>query len=56
MVSLQKPFPLKGGRVGMGVEDPASGAVSAASSTVIVSTSSTPNPSPLQGEGSVPHV
>ena len=51
---LLKPFPLEGGRVGMGVEDAASDAVSAAPITEPASTTSTPNPgpSPLQGEGS----
>jgi len=48
-VALSKPFPLDGGRVGMGVK------VSRADTTVraTVSTTVTPNPgpSPIKGEG-----
>ncbi|MGV9009702.1 RibD family protein [Brevundimonas sp.] len=48
-----EPFPLEGGRVGMGVENVASRAVPAASSAEPASTAVTPipSPSPLQGEG-----
>jgi len=51
---LPEPFPLEGGRVGMGVEDAASNAVFAASDTAPASAAATPipGPSPLQGEGS----
>jgi glycyl-tRNA synthetase beta chain len=54
-VAALEPFPLEGGRVGMGVEDAASRAVSAPSSTPPASTAATPipGPSPLQGEGSI---
>ena len=56
--SLSKPFPLEGERVGMGVEAVAANAVLPPSGSVVRLTTSTPNPgpSPLQGEGSVPHV
>lgn len=54
MNAAHEPFPLEGGRVGMGVEDLASRAVSAASNPPSASSVATPipNPSPLQGKGS----
>ncbi|MDI1325874.1 MAG: glycine--tRNA ligase subunit beta [Brevundimonas sp.] len=53
VAALKKPFPLEGGRVGMGVEDVAPNAVSAASTTAPATSAATPipGPSPLQGEG-----
>ena len=51
--AANEPFPLEGGRVGMGVEKAASRAVSAASNTTPASSAATPisGPSPLKGEG-----
>jgi glycyl-tRNA synthetase beta chain len=54
-VTALEPFPLEGGRVGMGVEDAASRAAPAASNSAPASSAATPipGPSPLQGEGSI---
>ena len=53
-VRLHEPFPLEGGRVGMGVEAAGSGAVSQSAHRAASRSGATPNPgpSPLQGEGS----
>ena len=50
---LPEPFPLEGGRVGMGVEGEAPNTVSAGLNTAPASFAATPipGPSPLQGEG-----
>jgi len=49
-VVLSKPFPLDGGRVGMGVKAP--GADTSLRATFSTTVTPNPGPSPVKGEGS----